>query len=187
MEWLKTLSILLPILVILSGAGIYTFNWYKEPNFVGSQYYTTAWIEYGVNQNTLSIEYVPNGHGVFIPAMKDALKRMATKANLNSKIDSKPLIVIGYARQQTTLVEVVRLPITSKQIQIMLHGTPEERIETLSLVADQAEPNPEFKYILVQRDGHLVKVPIILGDTPQANLTKEYVYSEMYVGDIQHC
>lgn len=159
MEWLKTLSILLPILVVLSGAGIYLFNWYIEPSFDHAEYYTTAWLEYGVNQNTLNIEIELDMQGTSFYAAGEALRRVAAKAEVNSKIDGKPIIIIMYIRHKTALVRIGETVITAKQMEVMKYGTVEEKKQMLRILAQRAEVNEGLQTVFIERDGKLIEVP----------------------------
>lgn len=159
MEWLKPLSILLPILVVLSGSGIYLFNWYIEPNFTNGQYYTNAWIEYGLKQNTLNIEYVPDGHGSLMPAMAEALYRVHYKSEINSKIDGKPILIILWVRYNTELLAMFRLLVTGKELEIIQHGSTAERMDVIDNLGDKVEYLYNKSQVMIERDGKVQYVP----------------------------
>lgn len=153
MEWLKTLSILLPILVVLSGAGVYLFNWFIEPDFSNGEYYTSAWIEYGINQNTLNVEYQADLQGALIPAAGEALRRVYEKSTINDKIDGKPMVVIGWVRYKTDLLEITRIVLTKKDVDIIMHGSREERVALMNRLGEQSEFTYNKTKIMVYRDG----------------------------------
>ena len=183
MEILKTISILLPILVILSGAGIYLFNWYAEPNFENAQYYTTAWMEYGVNENTLNIEVEPDLNGNSFAAAGEALHRVVDKSDINSKIDGKPIIIKEYVRQKAGLVYIGKTPVTAKDVEIFEHGTVEEKAARLRLLAEKTEINESLKELYVVENGHLVKVRLT-NDTFSANASVEDFLDRKEHGEI---
>jgi hypothetical protein len=160
-DLLKLISILLPILLAMSGVIYHYYEQSKEPDFSNSKYYTTAWIEYGVNQNTLNIEFVPDLHGAVFPAIGEALKRVDVKSEGNPKIDDKPILIITYVRDKTKLVEAARVIVTRKEIDIVDHGTFEERQAVISEIRTKAETSFNESHIMVQRpDGRFEFVPV---------------------------
>jgi hypothetical protein len=159
------ISILLPVLVALSGAGFYVYNWYMEPNFSHGQYYTSAWIEYGVNQNTLNVEYETDLKGSMFPAIREALQRMDVKSHINSKIDGKPVLVVGYVRYKTHLVETARVLITHNDIHIMETGTFEERQALLLSVKDRAEASYNLTHVMIKRPDGRVEYILVTNET----------------------
>ena len=176
MEILKVISILLPVLVALSGAVFYIFGVIQEPNFEGGKYYTTAWIEYGVNQNTLNIEYVPDLHGAVFPAMREALIRVNYKADINNNIDGKPILVIAYVRYKTQLIEVSRVVITKKDITIMETGSYEEKQALLHAIEERAESTYKLPRIMVEReDGRVEYVEVNNTTLHAGHIIDEYI------------
>lgn len=175
MDLLKTISILLPVLIALSGAGLYLFNWYQEPNFNDGHCFTTAWIDYGVNQNTLNIEFVPDLEGAAILAIREALIRVEAKATINPKIDGKPMLVIMWFRNKTSLIEGGRFVITSKETAVILHGSREEKLTALSTVFAKAEVTFNDTYLMLQRDGRIEFIPRNNVDLGPDVITKEYL------------
>jgi hypothetical protein len=153
LEWLKAISVLLPVLLALTGAGCYLFNWYIEPDFSYGQFYTSAWIDYGVNQNTVHIEFKPDQHGAAYLATGEALTRLYDKAWINSKIDGKPVVLIIYMRDKTQLVETGKMLITAKEVGIILQGTPEERRSVIAVVNDRSEVTYNRSAVMIEEDG----------------------------------
>lgn len=170
MEILKVISVLLPLIVALIGAGFYVYGIVSEPNFEHSKYYTTAWIEYGINQNTLNIEFMPDLQGCGVYAMGDALSRVYEKSWLNPKIDGKPLLVIFYVRDKVDLVEVARVIITIDETKAVLHGSTEERIAAMDIVIDRVVISFNKSRIMLLRDGHLKYIPINQSDVEPEKL-----------------
>ena len=146
-------SILLPVLLALSGAGFYMFNWYIEPDFSDGQFYTSAWLEYGVNQNTLNIEYVADAKGACFPAIGEAMDRLYRKAGVNSKIDGKPVLIILYLRDKTKLVESGRMVVTAKEAGIILRGTPDERRAVVAIVNSKTEVTYNESSVMIEEGG----------------------------------
>ena len=160
MEYLKVISILLPILVALSGAGFYVHSILIEPNFDNGKYFTTAWIDYGINQNTLYVEFKPDMMGSGIPALKEAVLRVDSKALVNKKIDSKPLLIVMCVRLKTQLIEGGRVVISRKDIDIMKAGTPEENLVLLMGIMNRMELSYSKNTVMIHhRDGQTEYVP----------------------------
>jgi hypothetical protein len=175
-EYLKVVSILLPILVALSGAGLYVYGLISEPNFENGKYFTTAWIEYGVNQNTLNVEYVPTLKGAVFPAMREALQRLDAKADINKKIDGKPVLVVAYVRYKTQLVETSRVVITRKDVTIMETGSYEEKQALLHAIQERAESTYKLPRIMVEReDGRVEYVEVTNTTMNTTKIIDDYI------------
>ena len=175
MEILKVISILLPVMVALSGAGLYLFNIYQEPNFEDGQYFTTAWIEYGVNQNTLSIEFKPDLQGSAYAAVGEVLKRVYEKKWINARIDSKPIILNMYARDKLDLVLLGRATITMQELDTLSKANLTEKQKITRLLSERAEANESIDHVHIEIDGHLVIVPINNTTKSPTRLVEEYI------------
>ena len=178
MEILKVISMLLPVLVALSGLGLYIHGMIIEPNFENGEYFTIAWIEYGTNQNLVHFEYVPDGGGKFFAAVGEVLRRVDYKAEINGKIDDKPLLFIGYVRNKTQLIEAGRFVITARERDCLLRGTPEERIAALTRIVEKSENTYNKSTVMIEHDG---KVEYVTFNTTHFNAKRIFeVYENSY-------
>lgn len=154
-DLLKLMSIVLPILLALSGFVYMQYNSWLEPDFSDGQYYTNAWIEYGVKQNTLNVEFVPDGQGSILAAMAEALFRVHCKAELNSKIDGKPILAIFWVRYGADLIAMSQVLVTAKEVDIIEHGSAAERRAMVDKIGSKAETLYNKSQVMIERDGKI--------------------------------
>ena len=145
-------SMLLPVLVAISGLGLYIHGIIIEPNFENGHCYTNAWIEYGDEQNILHVEFIPDYNGSGLRALGEALCRVSDKMYINDKIDSKPILVIGSVRYKTELLEAYRAVIQSKDYTGFCEATLEERIALIHRIEDTVEVTYNKDTIMLVKD-----------------------------------
>ena len=132
-------SMLLPVLVALSGLGLYIHGLIIEPNFDDGRCYSNAWIEYGNEQNILHVEFIPDYNGSALRSMGEALCRVSEKMNINSKIDNKPILVIGSVRYKTELLEAYRVVIQHDDYAGFCDASMAERREIIHKLEETVE------------------------------------------------
>lgn len=132
-------SMLLPVLVALSGLGLFIHGIIIEPNFDDGHCFSNAWIEYGTNQNTLHVEFIPDYNGSALKAMGEALCRVSEKMDINSKIDAKPILVIGYVRYKTELLEAYRAVVHHSDYEGFCDASLEERKALIHKIENTVE------------------------------------------------
>lgn len=172
---LKLMAIILPVLVAMSGFLYMQYNNWLEPDFTDAQYYTAAWMDYGVNQNTLNVEFVPDLKGAVFPAIGEALKRVDAKSERNPKIDDKPILIIMYMRDKTKLVEAGRVLVTHQDIHVMETGTFEEKQQLIKDLRDKAEYTFTQHMVMIERDGRFQYVPVNETNFNAENAYREYL------------
>ena len=148
-------SILLPILVALSGAGFYVYGILSEPDFSDGHCYTNAWIEYGNEQNVLHVEFIPDFNGSGFRALGDALCHVSEKMNINSKIDNKPILAIGHVRYKTELLEAYRVVIHSNDYAGFCDASKEERLALIHKLEDTVEVTYNKDTIMLIKDNQV--------------------------------
>jgi hypothetical protein len=151
------MAVLISVIAALWTGGSYFYNWYQEPNLINGKYFESAWIEYGEDNNTLSILHIPDGTGrkTFL-AIHEAVKRVEEKSWLNHKIDSKPLKVNVYILNGVDSVLGGTFVVPSDLLHIMVSGSREERIENLELVlaySNAVDISDEGTYTVIYANG----------------------------------
>lgn len=175
MEWLQTLSIALPIMVVLSGSGLYAFEVWVEPDFTHGENFTTAWMEYGVNQNTLNIEAKLDSPGSICFSAIEAIARVNDKSDINPKIHGKPLVIVQYVRHKTRLDFVGKSMVTFDELGILKHGSAEEKARLAKVSAQRVEVNESLKNILVEKDDNLVETSVDSDIVDPIKATESYI------------
>jgi hypothetical protein len=122
---LQSIAVLISIIAASAGGGRWFLNWYKEPRLIDGKYFQSAWIEYGNDENKVYVEYVPDGIGntIFL-STHEAVRRVAEKAKINPKIDSKPIHLSIMLRKGTELV---------RQGDVVLHSDIWKRLACVKL------------------------------------------------------
>ena len=128
---LQAASILVPVITAMVGGGIYLYDWYKQPDLTNGQWFESAWIEYGNNENTLNVVHIPDGYGqrVFL-AVHEAAHRVDDKS-WNPDIDSKPLRVNIYMFNNVSYVPAGSVLVCGKLLSKMIHEPHEMRIKDM--------------------------------------------------------
>ena len=129
---IQAVALLVSIMISVTGGGTFFYNWYKEPNLVNGQWFESAWLEYGINQNTLNVVHIPDGTGqrVFL-AVHEAVNRVDDKS-WNPAVDTKPLKVNIYLVDDTNYTYTGSILVCGKLMHKMCSESHEERIRDMA-------------------------------------------------------
>lgn len=129
---IQAVSLLVPVLTAVIGGGLYLYDWYKEPNLTDGKWFESAWIEYGNNENVLSIVHIPDGtgHKTFL-AMHEAVNRVDEKS-WNPAIDTKPLRLKIFLLDDTNYTYMGSVLVCGKLMHKMCEEPHEARIRDMA-------------------------------------------------------
>jgi hypothetical protein len=163
-EKLQAIALMLPIVVALFGAGVSLYNSYSEPDFANGKYYEAAWLNYQIEHNDLYVTYTPDTTGErVILASIEAVSRVAQKAKINPKIDSKPLILHTLVSANNNIYETLQATIRGKWLLIadnqgLLNAEQRDQVTREFIASIAFSPPPVVDYTVIDDSGEVMTI-----------------------------
>jgi hypothetical protein len=118
-ETIQEISLGIGIAIAVFGSMGWFMTFYQQPDLTYGDYFESAWLDIKPEQLTLYIEFVPDGQGRAILAVREAYARVKAKARVNPAIDGRPVVVVLMVREDTVLVPISSIVIYSDTLEPM--------------------------------------------------------------------